>query len=268
MFEEKIDLFEATPDTFEVKLESFEGPLDLLLHLIKKSQMDIYNIQISQITEQYLKIIDQMQTLDLDVAGEFLLMASTLLQIKSKLLLPFGDPDEEDEEDEDPRAELVRRLLEYQRYKEAATELSTMDQVGRDTFLRLLSPDDEIGEQVEVLEEGNVYLLIEAFGRLLKEMPVEVYHEVIQERLSVTERITELVELLRGKESLGFSELFPKERGKPVLIVSFLAVLELVKMKMVRVSQEFRFGEIWLRPVFEDVDKISEVTNEDNLGYQ
>lgn len=254
-------------DSFEIKLEQFEGPLDLLLHLIKKNQMEIYDIQISKITEQYLKIIDQMKSINLDVAGEFLLMASTLLQIKSKLLLPFGDPEDEEEE-EDPRAELVRRLLEYQRYKEAATELATMEQVGRDTFLKLLSPDEELGEQIETLEEGNVYQLIEAFGRLLKEMPKEVYHDVVQERLSVTERITELVERLRGKKSLGFSELFSHEKSKPLMIVSFLAVLELVKMKMVRINQDLRFGEIWLKPVFDTEADVSDNLQEDTLGYQ
>lgn len=254
-------------DILEVRLDSFEGPLDLLLHLIRKNQMDIYDIEISKITSQYLEVIEKMKALDLDIAGDFLVMAATLLQIKSRLLLPLADPEEEEEE-EDPRAELVRRLLEYQRYKDAADRFRDLPQIGRDFFLR--GSPEENGEAEDPLqfEEGNVYLLLEAFGRLLKEAPEEIVHQVMQDRISVTQRITEVLELLRDRELVAFRDLFPDGAGKSALVVTLLAMLELVKMKMVTISQTHRFGDIWIRPVFDLANDPAIDLSEETLGYQ
>ena len=228
-----------------VQLENFSGPLDLLLHLIKTSEMDIYDIQMVEITEQYLEIIEQMKQLDLDVAGEFLLMAATLIHIKSRMLLPVSEELEE-EEGEDPRAELVRRLLEYQRYKEAAESLAEFPLFDRDVFSSQfvsLEIIDETDEEVAV----GVYQLADAFHRLLKDAPVEVFHEVVREPLSVAEHVQLIMQRLSESEGrIMFRDVFPCRPTREELVVTFLATLELVKMRMVRVEQANAFGELWL----------------------
>jgi len=157
--------------SYEIRIENFEGPLDLLLHLIKKNEMDIYNIPIADITAQYVAYIDAMKNLNLDVAGEFLLMAATLLHIKSRLLLPQAQEDEPEEEEEDPRAELVRRLLEYQKYKEAAASLDARPLLGREVFARTF-PSPEFEETPESgFEAVGLYDLVEAFRSILRERP-------------------------------------------------------------------------------------------------
>ena len=173
---------------FQIRLENFSGPLDLLLHLIKSHEMDIYDIRIVEITEQYLVIIKQMKQLDLDVAGEFLLMAATLIHIKSRMLLPASE--EISEEEEDPRAELVKRLLEYQRYKEVAELFQHLPQLQRDTFIgqfQLSSITDDDREENDVAI--GIYQLADAFHQLLKDKPTEIFHEVVQESLSVADYI-------------------------------------------------------------------------------
>jgi len=250
-----LDLYrQEDASSYTVKLEVFEGPLDLLLHLIRKNEVDIHDIPLSIITREYLEYIKMMKELNLEVAGEFLVMASTLIQIKSKTLLPAA-PDEEttEEEEEDPRAELVRRLLEYQKYKEAALSLAEGPMLGRDTYARtFISP--ELAEMMPEEEPPEVELfeLIEAFRKVLDRVSEESFHEVGAESITIAERINEILSQLEGKESLLFDELFPEQFNRDFLIATFLAVLELCKLKMVKVVQANRYGSIWIQPAVLD----------------
>jgi segregation and condensation protein A len=233
---------------YTVRLEMFEGPLDLLLHLINKNELDITNIPIALITKQYLEYLRLMKVLNLDIAGEYLLMASTLLYIKSKMLLPTSS-EEEEEEGEDPRAELVRRLLEYQKYKKAAVELERRPLLDRDVFIRLMTVDiDEPAEEEKV--EVSLFELLEAFRQVLERVKSETIHEVILERLSVEEKVQEILSLLqKEKRSVAFHHLFPEQASRRVIIVTFLAILELVKMKLVRIFQPAFFETIRVSPL-------------------
>jgi segregation and condensation protein A len=254
------------PDSYEtvytVRTETFEGPLDLLLHLIKKNEVDIYNIPIATITRQYLDYLDVMKELNLDIAGDFLVMASTLIQIKSKMLLPLPTDDEQgEEEEEDPRAELVRRLLEYQKYKEAAITLSQRELLGRDLFARkFVAPElAEIQPEQEPLEV-ELFDLLEAFRRILAQVPAQTFHEVGAEGLSIADRINELLLLLQGREAAGFEELFIGTITRDQVVVTFLAILELTRLKMIKLAQAQSFGTIWIIPTLLDgaVDAVTE----------
>ena len=230
---------------YTVRLEMFEGPLDLLLHLINKNELDITNIPIALITEQYLEYIKLMKILNLDVAGEYLLMASTLLHIKSKMLLPISSG-EEDEEGVDPRAELVRRLLEYQKYKEAAVELERRPMLDRDVFMRSAPVDTEEPPEEERVEV-SLFELLEAFRQLLGRAKPEAFHDVILERVTVEQKLQEILSLLqKEKRSMAFHLLFPEQASRRVIVVTFLAILELVKMKRVRIFQMAPFETIRL----------------------
>lgn len=244
MSEGEIRPGERSPYT--IRLETFEGPLDLLLHLIQKNEMDIFNIPIALITEQYMEYLKWMKTLDLDVAGEYLLMASTLLHIKSRMLLPQPSVEEE-EEGEDPRAELVRRLLEYRKYKAAATELADRPMLDRDVFVRLVSPEERIGEEEKI--EANLFDLIDALRKALERVTEESFHEVVLDRLSVEDKVQEILLLLqREKRSLPFHLLFPAQASRRVIVITFLAILELVKTKWIRVFQAAPFETIRISP--------------------
>lgn len=232
---------------YTVRLEMFEGPLDLLLHLIQKNELDITNIPIALITEQYLEYLQIMKDLNLDVAGEYLLMASTLLHIKSRTLLP-ATAEEEEETEEDPRAELIRRLLEYQKYKKAAGELERRPVLDRDVFVRLISTEPE--EEEEEKFEASLFELLEAFREVLKKVKPEVFHEVILDRMTVEEKVQEILSLLqKEKRSLAFHRLFPEQASRRMIVITFLAILELVKMKVVRIFQASPFETIRLSPV-------------------
>lgn len=253
---------------YDIKLDNFEGPLDLLLHLIRKNEMEIQDIPMAEVTAQYLAILDAMKTLNLDIAGEYLVMAATLIHIKSRLLLPQPDPELADEEEEDPRAELVRRLLEYQKYKEAGANLEAFPQLERDVFVRSGgAPELQPVEGAEELEAVGIYELVEIFRELLQAHPEETFHEVDVERLSVTERINGLLVRLSGQSSVAFSELFEGRPARPELVVTFLAILELVKLRMVRLMQESRYGAIWLFPAVADDVAPADSTEESLLGY-
>jgi segregation and condensation protein A len=233
---------------YTVRLEMFEGPLDLLLHLIHKNELDITNIPVALITDQYLEYLKLMKVLNLDIAGEYLLMASTLLYIKSKMLLPSSS-EEEEEEGEDPRAELIRRLLEYQKYKEAAAGLEKRPMLDRDVFIRS-NPmgSEDVGEEERV--EVGLFELVEAFRKILERVKTEEFHEVILDRLSVEEKVQEILSLLqKEKRSMAFHLLFPEQTSRRVIIITFLAILELVKMKLVRIFQLAPFETIRLSPV-------------------
>ena len=257
----------AGMDNYDIQLENFEGPLDLLLHLIKKNEMDIYDIPMSKITDQYLAILDAMKILNLDLAGEFLLMAATLLHIKSKLLLPKLVEEELEEEDEDPRAELVRRLLEYQKYKEVSLTLDNKPQLGRDLFARV-APEPEVLEEAEAgFVAVGLFDLLAALKEVLKESPEELVHQVNMEQLSVKDRINLILSALQGQESVAFVDLFSDGIRRSELIVTFLALLELVKLRLVRFMQNTTHGSIWLFPavVLDEPDDLD--LGEDSLGY-
>lgn len=237
------DVTQEGDHPYTVRLEMFEGPLDLLLHLIRKNEISITDIPIALITEQYLDYLKLMKELNLDGAGEYLLMASTLIHIKSKMLLPTS-PEEEEEGGEDPRAELVRRLLEYQTYKEAATELERRPLLDRDVFIRTVPLETEEPEQEEKIDV-NLFELLEAFRRVLERAKPEIFHEVMLEQITVEERIQDILSLLqRENRSVAFYRLFPEQASRKVIVVTLLAILELVKMKLVRVFQMAPFETI------------------------
>ncbi len=223
--------------SYKIKLDIFEGPLDLLLHLIKKNEVDIYDIPISVITEQYLEYIDLMKEMNLNLAGEFLVMAATLVHIKSRMLLPLPELAEEDEEGNDPRQELMERLLEYQRYKEASEALAGRTMLGRDVFARGPAPVlEEPGGQPPV--GVSIFALVEALKEILKRAPAESVIEVSAERFTVAEKINAVLDTLAASGGTAtFEALF--ERGAPrgEIIVTFLAVLELVKLLLIKIHQ-------------------------------
>jgi len=234
-----------------IELARFEGPLDLLLYLIRRDRIDIHDIPIAPITRRYMEYLDLMRELNLDVAGEFMVMAATLIHIKSKMLVPV-EPAEVEGEDEyvDPREELVRRLLELQRYKEAAGILHQQAQIRAAQWTRpdtVLPRFDDDGE--EMLEAG-LYDLIAAFKEMLDRRKTLFAHEVEEEGTSVEERMAELIMMIREGESLEFLELFATLETKGEMIVTFLALLELIRLKRVRVYQRGMFGPIRVfRPV-------------------
>jgi segregation and condensation protein A len=232
--------------SYKVKLEVFEGPLDLLLYLIKREEIDIYDIPIAKITEQYLDYLNVMQMLDLNIAGEFLVMASTLIHIKSKMLLP---PEERplEEEEEDPRAELVRRLLEYKKFKEAAEKFEGMETIGKDIFTRKVNaavPEFENTAQEGTYFEASLFDLISAFSKVLKEVPKEAFYEVIKDEFTVEEKIHGLLHKLLKEPVIRLNELFAEAKNKLEIITIFLAVLELIRLEEIAIRQKGLFGEI------------------------
>lgn len=228
--------------TPRVQLEIFEGPLDLLLHLIKKNEVSITDIPIATITEQYLATLEVMQTLNLDVAGEFLVMAATLIHIKSRMLLPVTDTEEDEEEGADPRAELVRRLLEYQRFKDAADQLERRELLTRDVFVRSAAPAEET--PAPGFRELSVFELLTALKRVLDRLPKDVVHEVLLEKITVREKMTLLLDQLRAQGKILFESLFAEVKSRMEVVVTFLAMLELVKVRAIRIFQEEATGPI------------------------
>jgi len=238
-------------DAPRIHLPVFEGPLDLLLYLIRRERVDIHDIPIAPITRQYMEYLDVMRELNLDVAGEFMVMAATLIHIKSKMLVPVEPTEAEGEDEtEDPRAELVRRLLEFQRYKEAAGVLHQQAQIRAATWTRpdaALPRFDDAGE--EMLEAG-LFDLIAAFKELLDRRKTLLAHEVEHEGKSIEQRIDEVLALIKEGESIEFLELFRSQETKGDMILTFLALLELIRLKQVKVYQRGLFGPIRVfRPV-------------------
>jgi len=231
---------------YKVKLEVFEGPLDLLLYLIKKEEVDIYEIPIERITNQYLEYLSLMQLLNLEVAGEFLVMAATLMYIKSRLLLPEDQQvtDTEQEEGEDPRWEVIRQLVEYKKFKEAALQLAQREAEQSRLFPR--SVGEVTGAEREVpLAEVSIFDLINAFNTVLKKaQEKEIFREIVEERFTVSDKIEEILFILRDRAELLFSEVFEKASSRAEVVVTFLALLELIRLKRLRVQQPEAFGEI------------------------
>jgi segregation and condensation protein A len=221
----------------------FEGPMDLLVHLVKKNDIDIYDIPIAMITEQYLGWLGLMRKLSLDISGDFLLMASTLMHIKSRLLIPSEQGDEEDEDIEDPRMEIVKPLAEYLRLKNAAAKLSQLTLLERDTFIRDPKDDGEgVDKTLKPLRSVGLFELIDAFQRILKDVSKEHLIDITKEAISIKQRIPELMELLKGRKSITFQELFVGQHTKKMLIVTFLAILEMIKLRLIRVMQHADSG--------------------------
>jgi segregation and condensation protein A len=238
-------------DAPRIHLPVFEGPLDLLLYLIRRDRIDIHDIPIAPITRQYMEYLDLMRELNLDVAGEFMVMAATLIHIKSKMLVPVEPTEAEGEEAEDPRDALVQRLLEFERYKAAAGVLYQKGQIRAATWTRpetvLPTFVDDAGE--EVLEAG-LFDLISAFRELLDRRKTLLAHEVEGDGKNVEQRMDEVLALLREGQSIDFLELFETQSTKTDMIVTFLALLELIRLKLVKVYQRGNFGAIRVfRPV-------------------
>ena len=234
---------------YEVKLEIFQGPLDLLLHLIRKNEVDIFDIPIATIADQYLEYLDMMKALNINVAGDFLVMASTLLHIKSKLLLPHVEEDEE----EDPRVEITRPLLEYLRLKEMAGELLERELLDRDVFARRLSPDYTVQlESEEPLLDVNLFQLMDAFKRILEERLPGVPLRLEVDKWSLKDKTTYILERLKNEGSIYFQHLFTEDRTISEFIVTFLALLELVNVGMIRVFQPDAEKDIRLQALFGD----------------
>jgi segregation and condensation protein A len=238
--------FESSPDAVAIRLDQFEGPLDLLLHLIKKNEVNVYDIPIALITSQYLETIELMQELNLDVAGEFVVMAATLIHIKSKLLLPRPETAAGVEgEEEDPRDALVRRLLEHQKFKAAAELLHEREQVRSAQWAR---PDERVaaiaGDDYEPELEVDLFSLLAAFQAVVQRAKLRPKVLLPPEQIPVEVRIDQLLARLSETEACGFDDLFADVNDRPGLIVTFLALLEMIRLKLVRVFQAGSFGPI------------------------
>ena len=223
--------------------ETFEGPLDLLLHLVKKNEVDIYDIPVAVITEQYMEYINLMKVMNIDVAGNFLVMAATLAQIKSRMLLPV---DEEQEDEEDPRMEIVRPLEEYLQIKYAAEDLAVRNRLDRDVFARTAYEDDEDPTEAPDPEFVKVSLfeLIDAFKQIVKKASSEYAFAITVDTISVKARISELVDILETRDSMSFDEFFEGQATKSQIIVTFLAILEMAKSQLIRIMQHVESGVI------------------------
>ncbi len=231
------------PDALEVFLEAFEGPLDLLLYLIRKQNLDIIDIPVLRIAQQYLEYIELMQEMKIELAGEYLLMATMLAEIKSRMLLP--KPQTEDDEGDDPRAELVRRLQEFERFKQAAENLDDMPRVGRELFIARSKPEKIIVK--EQLPQPQIKELVLAFREAMMRAELFTSHQVEREPLSVRERMSQILEHLQSCGHASFITLFPQDEGRMGVVVTFIAILELVKGSVLEVSQSEAYAEVTVR---------------------
>lgn len=247
---------EAGGEVPRVKLEVFEGPLDLLLHLIKKSEVEISDIPIAEITQQYLAYVGLLRDLNLNLAGEFLVMAATLTLIKSRMLLP-DEPATDEEVEEDPRADLVRQLLEYQRFREAAAAMGERPLLQRDVFAREPSWDGDEPMPVELPPiHVSVWDLLDAYRRVLERARPESVHEVNLERISLREKVDYVLARLQVTRTVDFEALFPEEASRLEIIVTFLAVLELTRLRAIAVRQAEQFGGIVVSLAVESVSEV------------
>ncbi len=236
-------------EDYKVKLEIFEGPLDLLLYLVKKTEVDIYHIPIVQITDQYLKYLELMQMLDLDIAGEFLWMASNLIYIKSKMLLPPDErPEEEIEDEMDPHQELIRQLLEYKKFKEAAESLEEMEEKRKQYFPREASLEVDSSDISLDLKPVSLFDLLSAFSEILQKIGVrESLKKIFEEEVSVEKKIEMIDKMTSVAGSFAFQELFAETSSRMEIIATFLAVLELIRLKRIKVAQSEAFGNILIQ---------------------
>ena len=245
---------EETSTDYAIKLDIFEGPLDLLLYLIKKNEIDIYNIPIALVTRQYLDYLNLIKSLNLDLAGEYLVMASTLIHIKSRMLLPVPEEPSPEEMEDDPRAELVRQLLEHQAFKEAASLLTQRPILERDVFKRsaaIVGNERPGAADDEELVEVSIFELIEAFHQIVSRMDKKDLMEIDLEKLSLSDIINDVMERLTREKNLTFDELLGEKRDRRRIVYTFLALLELIKLKMIKAYQTATFGVIRIFPAVE-----------------
>jgi segregation and condensation protein A len=231
------------PDALEIFLEAFEGPLDLLLYLIRKQNFNILDIPMAQVTLQYLEYVDQIRKTNLELAAEYLLMAAMLIEIKSRMLLPVKKSDT-GEEAEDPRAELVRRLLEYEQMKLAAQQLDALPQIGRDYVRAQIFVEQSM---VTRWPDVNISELQAAWADVLKRAKLTQHHTIAREELSVREHMTTILRRLQSSKFIEFAELFDPSRGVPVVVVNFIALLELAKETLIEITQAEAFAPIYVR---------------------
>ena len=239
---------------YHVSLDNFEGPLDLLLFLVRKNELDIQNIPIVSITSQYMEYIDMMQALNLDIAGDFLVMASTLMYLKSRALLPKSDDDEDQLEQDAALEELKRQLLEYQQYKDAAERLREQNILEKDVFARSLFAEPAAVDDEAALSEVSMFDLIRAFKVMLERTDADVdEYDVSREEISVKDKIAEVLQRLEGcTAGLDFMTLFSDTPTRMQVIATFLALLELMKMQAVKIYQNSNFSTIYLYPVTDE----------------
>ncbi len=228
---------------YQVQLEDvFEGPMDLLVHLIKKNELDIYDIPVALITEQYLQYVEWMKAMNVEFAGDFIVMASTLAQIKSRMLLPVHEGDEEEEED--PRLELTRPLLEYLQMKSVADQLIERNLLGEKTFVRNSSRDDFLTGQDDEFIKIGLFELIDAFQKILDRIPDDHRVEMTTDEISVRDKISQIADILETRGSITFLEMFSDNPDRREVIITFLAILEMVKLTLIRLVQNLNTGII------------------------
>ncbi len=263
--DEYLPLLDGLHVQYSVHLDKFDGPLDLLLHLIRKNELDICDISIAIITRQYLDFIKAMKDLNLEVAGDFLVMATTLLQIKSRQLLPVVEPEDQEVDETDPREELIRRLQEYQQYKDAGMLFGARALLGREVFVRTASEPVLVAAQnVEGPLEASLFELVDAFRVLLLKIPVETFHDVAPgDSLSIADCINDILSQLQEYNTVQFNDLVKDELTRERVIVTFLALLELCRLKLIRIFQGSEHGSIWFVPAV--AADPSEVINTDEF---
>jgi segregation and condensation protein A len=249
----------SRPGTVTIKLERFEGPLDLLLHLIKRDEIDIYDIPISHITQQYLAYIELIRALDLDLAGEFLVMAATLMRIKAKMLLPLPAVGEEEDEG-DPREELVQRLIEYRQFKEAANTLKLKEAERRLMFERGMIPGEDEAGPVP-LAPATLFDLLDALNRVMSRVPQEQLYEVEADQFDIEDKIAMIAHTLLDRRSLSFTDLLFQCRGRSEMIVTFMALLEMIKQGHARVIQAENFSDITILPPTEPEETAADASD-------
>lgn len=244
----------TAPEEYRVELDVFEGPLDLLLYLIRKEEVNIYDIPIENITQQYMAYLDLMRLLDLNIAGEFIVMAATLLLIKSRTLLPVEERTVEEEEEEggDPRWDLVRQLVEYKKFKDAAIHLQSLEEFQENIFIRTgdgveLAPESDVS-----LQDVSIFDLISAFNDALSKVKKEELREIFAERFTVGEKIDDILQRIKKTKKLSLTDLFGGMHSRHEVVCTFLAVLELIRLKQVRALQEDAYGAILLKKVEEE----------------
>jgi len=231
-------------DIYKVQVtDIFEGPMDLLVHLIKKNEVDIYDIPIALITKQYLEYIQWLNSMNIELAGDFVVMAATLAQVKSKMLLPAT---KDDEDQEDPRQEITRPLMEYLQLKSAAVDLAGRTLLGKDTFTREQDEEDYLICQGEDMIKIGLFELIDAFQKILKNISSDHLVDLTADSISVKDRISEIIDIFEKQNSVTFNELFSLKADKSDVIVTFLAILEMVKLNLVRMAQHVHTGIIRL----------------------
>jgi len=237
----------SIPEEHKLQLEIFEGPLDLLLYLIKKEEVDIYEVRIEKIADQYMEYLNVMRMLDLNIAGEFLVMAATLMLIKSRMLLPVEARPEMEDEEEDPRWELIRQLIEYRKFKEAAVFLQGRETVQENIFALGNNAVDLGPEPGMSLAEVDIFDLITAFNAVLKNLPPENLSELFAASYNVADKIELVLKAVRENASVAFTSLFEHMANRQEIVCTFLAVLELIRLRQIQVSQDGPFSEITIR---------------------